>query len=62
MRPDGSYCIVVSRRQQRQNWLSAGAAKRLTLTIRLYNPSDAIIRDLADISLPSIQRRLSEAA
>lgn len=54
--PDGSYRIVVSRGNPDTNWLASGNAKRLMVTIRLYNPSPAVLDDVAGVALPSIRR------
>lgn len=54
--PDGSYRIVISREDGRANWLAAGAAKKLMVTIRLYNPSQAVLDNVAGVRLPSIRR------
>jgi hypothetical protein len=52
---DGSYRIVISREDGGANWLAAGAAKKLMVTIRLYNPSQAVLDDVASVKLPSIR-------
>lgn len=54
--PDGSYRIVISRGNPGTNWLASGHAHRLTLTIRLYNPSQAVLDDVGRVALPSIRR------
>lgn len=53
---DGSYRIVISRGNPHTNWLAAGGAKRLMLTLRLYNPSQAVLDDVRNVKLPSIRR------
>jgi hypothetical protein len=53
---DGSYRIVISRNQHGANWLSAGNAKTLSLTLRLYNPSDAVLNDLGGVKMPTVRR------
>lgn len=53
---DGSYRIVVSRNQHGANWLSAGNAKKLSLTLRLYNPSDAVLNNLGGVKMPTVRR------
>jgi hypothetical protein len=52
---DGSYRIVVSRGNPGTNWLASGNARRLTLTLRLYNPSQAVLDDVRRVALPSIR-------
>jgi hypothetical protein len=54
--PDGSYRIVVSRGNPDTNWLASGHAKQLMVTIRLYNPSQAVLDDVSGVELPSIRR------
>ena len=53
---DGSYRIVVSRNQHGANWLSAGNAKKISLTLRLYNPSDAVLNNLGGVKMPVVRR------
>ena len=52
---DGSYRIVISRANPGTNWLASGNARRLTLTLRLYNPSQAVLDDVGRVVLPSIR-------
>ena len=54
--PDGSYRIVVSRQQHGANWLAAGSAKGVSVTLRLYNPSDAVLADLGGVEMPAVRR------
>lgn len=54
--PDGSYRIIVSRGNRGANWLASGNARRLMLTIRLYNPSQAVLDDVRSVALPSIRQ------
>jgi hypothetical protein len=54
--PDGSYRIVISRGNPGDNWLASGNARRLMVTIRLYNPSPAILADVRSVALPSIRQ------
>jgi len=54
--PDGSYRIVISRGNPDTNWLASGMARRLMLTIRLYNPSQAVLDDVRSVALPSIRQ------
>jgi hypothetical protein len=54
--PDGSYRIVISRGKSSTNWLAAGNARRLMVTLRLYNPSQAILDDVGKVALPQIRR------
>jgi hypothetical protein len=53
---DGSYRIVISRGNPNTNWLACGNAKKLMVTIRLYNPSQAVLDDVTSVKLPSIRR------
>jgi hypothetical protein len=53
--PDGSYRIVISRGNPGGNWLATGNAHRLMVTIRLYNPSRAVLDDVRSVALPSIR-------
>jgi hypothetical protein len=53
--PDGSYRIVISRANPGTNWLASGNARRLTLTLRLYNPSQELLDDVRRVALPSIR-------
>jgi hypothetical protein len=53
---DGSYRIVISREDGGANWLATGAAKKLMVTIRLYNPSQAVLDDVAGVKLPQVRR------
>jgi hypothetical protein len=53
--PDGSYRIVISRANPGTNWLASGNARRLMVTIRLYNPSQAVLDDVGAVALPSIR-------
>lgn len=54
--PDGSYRIVIGRGNPGTNWLASGNATRLMVTIRLYNPSPAILADVRGVTLPSIRQ------
>jgi hypothetical protein len=54
--PDGSYRIVISRANPGTNWLASGNARRLMVTLRLYNPSPAVLDDVRRVVLPSIRR------
>ena len=54
--PDGSYRIVISRSQHGANWLSAGNAKKISLTLRLYNPSDVVLNRLGGVKMPAVRR------
>jgi hypothetical protein len=54
--PDGSYRIVISRANPGTNWLASGSATRLMLTIRLYNPSQAVLDDVSNATLPRIRK------
>lgn len=54
--PDDSYRIVISRGNPGDNWLASGNAGRLMVTIRLYNPSPAILADVRSVALPSIRQ------
>jgi len=54
--PDGSYRIVISRNQHGANWLAAGNAKKISLTLRLYNPSDMVLNNLGGVKMPTVRR------
>jgi hypothetical protein len=54
--PDGSYRIVISRANPGTNWLASGNAKRLMVTIRLYNPSQSVLDDVRSVALPQLRR------
>jgi hypothetical protein len=54
--PDGSYRIIISRGNPGTNWLASGNARRLMVTIRLYNPSQAVLDDVGSVALPSIRQ------
>ena len=54
--PDGSYRIVLSRNEAGANRLACGDAKKLIVTLRLYNPSQAVLNDVASVKLPAIRR------
>lgn len=53
--PDNSYRIVISRGNPGTNWLASGNARGLKLTLRLYNPSQAVLDNVARVALPSIR-------
>jgi hypothetical protein len=59
---DGSYRIVISRGNPNTNWLACGNAKKLMVTIRLYNPSQAVLDDVTSVKLPQIRRIERERA
>lgn len=54
--PDGSYRIVLSRHEAHANWLACGDARKLIVTLRLYNPSQSILDDVTSVKLPVIRR------
>jgi hypothetical protein len=59
---DGSYRIVISRGNPGTNWLASGNAKSLMVTIRLYNPSPAVLDDVRKVVLPNIRQISQERA
>jgi hypothetical protein len=54
--PDGSYRIIIGRGNPGTNWLASGNARRLMVTIRLYNPAQAVLDDVRSVTLPSIRQ------
>jgi hypothetical protein len=54
--PDGSYVVPVSAQAQPRNWLPAPAQGDFSITARLYNPDAAVLRDLAAVAMPQIER------
>ena len=57
---DGSILASLSAKPAGNAWLPSGkaedGAKRVALTLRLYNAPDAVMNDLAGIGLPRIVR------
>lgn len=54
---DGSFAIRVGGAPRERNWISTGAAGApFSLTLRLYNPEQAVTEDLGAASLPRIRR------
>lgn len=53
---DGSYRIVISPANPGTNWLASGSAGSLMVTIRLYNPSQAVLDDVRKVALPQIRQ------
>jgi len=52
---DGSWQIYLSPRHQSENWLPTGEPNgKLTLLLRLYNPSPAVLSDPVTVELPQI--------
>lgn len=55
--PDGHWIIHLAGERQPGNWLPAGKqASELVLNLRAFNPSAALMADLATAPLPKIQR------
>jgi len=54
--PDGTFKIYLSRTPKEGNWLPAGEAKSLSLSLRLYNPGPAYYdaKTLETVELPHI--------
>jgi hypothetical protein len=50
---DGTFIATVSPKPAPQNWIATVGA-RYSLTLRLYNPDPAVVRDPAHATLPSI--------
>jgi hypothetical protein len=56
-RPDGSWRIHLSPREQPENWLPTGEPDgRLVLIFRFYNPAREVVAEPGKIQLPEIQR------
>lgn len=53
---DGSFVVPVSAQARPGNWLPAPALGAFSITARLYNPEPAVLKDLAAVTLPAIER------
>ena len=51
---NGKFTIYVSKTRKPGNWLPLGDRKKFTLTLRLYNPGEAILKSPATVELPHI--------
>ena len=51
---NGKFTIYVSKNRKPGNWLPLGDRKRFVLTLRLYNPGEAIRKSPATVELPHI--------
>ena len=51
-----SYKIYLSPKEQKQNWLPTGDAKKILLVIRLYQPTDSLRNNLTENVLPVIKK------
>lgn len=61
LKDDGSFSIRLSADEQTGNWIptagnNADAGSGFDLTLRLYNPSEDVYRNLATTALPRISR------
>ena len=56
LQQDGSFLATLSRAPAGNAWLPSGEAKRVALSLRLYNAPDAVMNDLAGVELPRIVR------
>ena len=48
--------IIISSTEQKNNWLPSGNEKQFHITLRLYNPSEKVYKNLESIKLPIIRR------
>ena len=53
---DPKYNIIISSKEQKHNWLPSGNEKQFYITLRLYNPSEKVYKNLESIKLPIIRR------
>ena len=53
-----TYKMYMSQKPKKENWLPAGNNDKLTITLRLYNPSAEVYKNLLTVPLPSIKRVL----
>jgi len=51
-----TYSINISKSPKSENWLPSGSNSQLALTLRLYNPSPEVYKNLTSIPLPEIIR------
>jgi hypothetical protein len=52
--PDGTFVIRASPQKQQGNWLPLGSAGRVSLTLRLYNPTPEAAAHPESLVLPTI--------
>lgn len=50
------YRIVLSSREQYDNWLPTGKESEMTLTLRMYNPDPSVYQNLDQVELPTIRK------
>ena len=53
---DPNKNIIISSKEQKNNWLPSGNEKQFHITLRLYNPSEEVYKNLKSIKLPIIRR------
>ena len=53
---DPNKNIIISSKEQKNNWLPSGNEKQFYITLRLYNPSEEVYKNLESIKLPIIRR------
>ena len=53
---DPNNNIIISSTEQKNNWLPSGNEKQFHITLRLYNPSEKVYKNLESIKLPIIRR------
>lgn len=55
---DGRFTVRVGGPPAARNWIAtaAGVPQRFSLTLRLYNPDEAVTRDLTAVPLPRLER------
>jgi hypothetical protein len=53
---DGSYRIYLSASEKQKNWLPTGGQGTISLSLRLYNPGQAVIQDPSSVTLPVIRK------
>ena len=52
-----AHRVTVSKEEQGKNWLPAGKEDQVfRITLRLYNPAEAVYKNLSTIELPQIRR------
>ena len=53
---DPNKNIIISSKEHKNNWLPSGNEKQFHITLRLYNPSEEVYKNLESIKLPIIRR------
>tara|TARA_B100000902_G_C27247255_1_gene883276 strand:- start:574 stop:1137 length:564 start_codon:yes stop_codon:yes gene_type:complete len=53
---DPKHNIIISSKEQLNNWLPSGNEKQFHITLRLYNPYEKVYKNLKSIKLPIIRR------